>query len=54
MKFISNGRKNIFLQDTIEEDVYMTLSPGHEQEENSNLVCRLNKSIYGLKQSPRT
>jgi Reverse transcriptase (RNA-dependent DNA polymerase) len=32
----------------------MTLSPGHEQEENSNLVCRLNKSIYGLKQSPRT
>jgi Reverse transcriptase (RNA-dependent DNA polymerase) len=31
----------------------MTLSPGHQRENTSNLVCRLNKSIYGLKQSPR-
>jgi Reverse transcriptase (RNA-dependent DNA polymerase) len=45
--------KNAFLQDTLEEEVYISLSPGYTQENNSNLVCRLNKSIYGLKQSTR-
>jgi Reverse transcriptase (RNA-dependent DNA polymerase) len=32
----------------------MTLLPGHKKENISNLICTLNKSIYGLKQSPRT
>ena len=45
--------KNTFLQGTLEEEVYMTLPPGHKLETNPNLACRLNKSIYGLKQSPR-
>jgi Reverse transcriptase (RNA-dependent DNA polymerase) len=45
--------KNIFLQGTLEEEVYMTLSPGHKKENMFNLVCRLQNSIYGLKQSPR-
>ena len=31
----------------------MKLPPGHPQSSDSNLVCRLHKSIYGLKQSPR-
>jgi Reverse transcriptase (RNA-dependent DNA polymerase) len=31
----------------------MNLPPGHEQEKNSNLVCRLKKSIYDIKQSSR-
>jgi Reverse transcriptase (RNA-dependent DNA polymerase) len=45
--------KNIFLQGTLEEEVYMTLPSGHKRENMSNFVCRLNKSIYGLKQSLR-
>jgi Reverse transcriptase (RNA-dependent DNA polymerase) len=44
--------KNTFLQGDLKEEVYMTLPSGHKRE-NSNLVCRLKKLIYGLKQYPR-
>lgn len=39
-----------FLQGEIDEELYMSLPPGYEDE---NKVCRLNKSIYGLKQASR-
>jgi Reverse transcriptase (RNA-dependent DNA polymerase) len=45
--------KNVFLQDTLEENVYMTLPPRYENNSNKDLVCKLNKSIYSLKQSPQ-
>jgi Reverse transcriptase (RNA-dependent DNA polymerase) len=45
--------KNDFLQETLEEEVYMNLPPDHREENMSNLVCRLKKSIDGLKQSLR-
>jgi Reverse transcriptase (RNA-dependent DNA polymerase) len=45
--------KNAFLQGTLEEDIYMTLPPRYENDSNKDLVCKLNKSIFGLKQSPR-
>jgi Reverse transcriptase (RNA-dependent DNA polymerase) len=45
--------KNTFIQGTLDEEVYITIPPGHKRECVSNLVCKLNKSIYRLKQSPR-
>lgn len=39
-----------FLQGDIEEELYMSQPPMYEQ---GNMVCKLNKSIYGLKQASR-
>nr|AAB36261.1 retrotransposon peptide {Ty1-copia retrotransposon element, clone Sat 6} [Vicia sativa, leaves, Peptide Transposon Partial, 75 aa] [Vicia sativa] len=36
-----------------EEEIYMLQPEGFEEKENENLVCRLTKSLYSLKQAPR-
>ena len=46
--------KNAFLNGDLEEEIYMEQPPSFvAQRESSGLVCRLRKSLYGLKQSPK-
>ena len=42
-----------FLNGILEETIYMQQPDGYIQQGKERLVCKLNKSLYGLKQSPR-
>ncbi|KAK8600410.1 hypothetical protein V6N12_050264 [Hibiscus sabdariffa] len=46
--------KIAFLNGKLEEDVYMTQPEGFVAPENAGKVCKLQRSIYGLKQASRS
>ncbi|KAK8697455.1 hypothetical protein V6N13_113603 [Hibiscus sabdariffa] len=46
--------KTAFLNGKLEEDVYMTQPEGFVTTENARKVCKLQRSIYGLKQASRS
>jgi hypothetical protein len=43
--------KTAFLNEQLDEEIYMEQPQGFV--ENSSLVCKLQKAIYGLKQAPK-
>jgi len=48
------GVNTAFLHGEFKEDIYVKQPLGFEKPGKEDLVCKLRKSIYGLKQAART
>lgn len=45
--------KNVFLNCESTDEVYIEIPPGFKTSNNRNKVCKLQKLLYCLKQSPK-
>ena len=45
--------KTTFLHGYLEEEIFMKQLEGYVVKGKKELICKLKKSLYGLKQSPR-
>jgi len=45
--------KTSFLHEDLEEEIYLKQLEGFAVKGKKELACKLKKSLYGLKQSPR-
>ena len=45
--------KNVFLHGDLKEEVYVELSSRYTTSTETKVVCKLQRALYGLKQSPR-
>jgi hypothetical protein len=52
-KLYQMDMKSIFLNDVIQEEVYVRQPPGFESPKYLDRVYKLSKALYGLKQAPR-
>ena len=46
--------KTTFLNDNLEEEIYMMKLEGFIAKNQEHMVCKLKRSIYGLKQASRS
>ena len=53
MELVQMDVKTTFFYGDLEEEIYITQPDGFKVAGKENWVCKLNKSLYGLKQSPR-
>ena len=53
MELVQMDVKTAFLHGDLEEEIYITQPDGFKVAGKEDWVCKLNKSLYGLKQSPR-
>ena len=53
MHFKQMDIKTTFLHGDLEEQIYMEQPEGFTQPRQEHMVCKLKRSLYGLKQSQR-